>query len=470
MSGLSIAAVKLSRSLLSLAGRGGSLPGSIGLKLDPNSLSKLKFNGPVILVTGTNGKTSTANLIADTLANAGKHVVSNRKGDNLKAGITTTLLSSAGLDGTVKADAVVLEVDELNIRHVLPYLPVSALVVTNFFRDQLDRAREMEQLIASIENVLPEYEGTLVLNGNDPNTLRLAKKAPKAKVVSFGIDENKYSQKTTTEASEGKFCPVCGHRLEYDFYQYSHIGKFYCPQCGYQTPQLDVSLKDIDLKEQSFTYQNQKLTGPYEGMYSMYNYAALLAAAKELNLPLDAVEKTFRHAPKPFGRNERFDSGKREVVLNLVKNPTGANEVMKVIEQDDNDKAVIIVLNDHEQDGTDVSWIYDTTFERFMNPKTKAVICTGTRANDMALRMYYGGWMGPLYTANCLEDAFAMLNDSVKSVYVAATYTALLPSRNTILKVMQEQPGQNKTDLQPHSMTNPEEKGQAKQAGEDFHA
>ncbi|MCF0246193.1 MAG: DUF1727 domain-containing protein, partial [Ileibacterium sp.] len=171
---LSLFATKSSAALLKMVGRGGSLPGTIGLKLDPNILQQLKFSGPVILVTGTNGKTSTANLIASAFEQSGKKVVSNRKGDNLKAGIATVLLENASMNGMVNADAVVLEVDELNIRHVLPYIPVSALVVTNFFRDQLDRAREMEQLIASIEKVLPEFKGTLVLNGNDPNTVRLA--------------------------------------------------------------------------------------------------------------------------------------------------------------------------------------------------------------------------------------------------------------------------------------------------------
>lgn len=149
MSILSVLSAKASSALLSLAGRGGSMPGSIALKLDPDSLKKLKFRGPVILVTGTNGKTSTANMISSLFEAAGKTVVTNRKGDNLKAGITSALLKAAKLNGTIDADAVVLEVDELNIRHVLPVLPVSALVVTNFFRDQLDRAREIEQLIES---------------------------------------------------------------------------------------------------------------------------------------------------------------------------------------------------------------------------------------------------------------------------------------------------------------------------------
>ena len=217
MKHLSILATKMSSSLLHLIGHGGSMPGEIGLKLDKNILSKLKINGPVILVTGTNGKTSTANMITDLLVNDGYDVISNRKGDNLKAGITTTLLTNSSLSGKVKANAIVLEVDELNVRHILPYLPVTALVVTNFFRDQLDRAREMEQLILSIEKVLPNYQGELILNGNDPNVVRLAYKASKAHATYFGMDKNKYSVDHTNEASEGKFCPLCGHKLEYAY-------------------------------------------------------------------------------------------------------------------------------------------------------------------------------------------------------------------------------------------------------------
>ena len=153
MKTLSILSTKLSAWGLHLIGRGGSMPGSIGCKVDANILSKLKFNGPVILVTGTNGKTSTANMITDLFEKAGYNVISNRKGDNLKAGIVTTLLTHAKLNGEIKANAVVLECDELNVRHILPFIPVTDFVVNNFFRDQLDRAREMEQLIDSIEKV-----------------------------------------------------------------------------------------------------------------------------------------------------------------------------------------------------------------------------------------------------------------------------------------------------------------------------
>ena len=431
---LSLFATKSSAALLKLVGRGGSLPGTIGLKLDPNILQQLKFNGPVILVTGTNGKTSTANLIASAFEKSGMKVVSNRRGDNMKAGVATVLLENASMNGTVNADAVVLEVDELNIRHVLPYLPVTALVVTNFFRDQLDRAREMEQLIASIEGVLPHYEGMLVLNGNDPNTVRLAAKAPAAKPVYFGLKENQWATKTTAEASEGKFCPNCGGRLEYDYYQYSHIGRFHCPDCDFGTPDLDVELEVQDLDENTFKWRGIQFQGPYSGMYSMYNYAAMLTAVKQFKLPVNAVQEVFEHAPVPFGRNEKFMKGDQEIILNLIKNPTGANEVIKVIDRDPRRKSALIVLNDAEQDGRDISWIYDTHFEVLINDKTASIACTGFRAYDMALRLHYGGWDKPIHVDPDLEKALSKSLENAEVLYVIATYTALYPSRAAIVK------------------------------------
>lgn len=437
MKSLSILATKISSFLLHLIGRGGSMPGAIGLALDPRILSSLKIRGPVILVTGTNGKTSTANMITDLLINAGMQVISNRKGDNLKEGIATTLLTNSSVSGTVHADAVVLEVDELNIRHILPNLPVSALVVNNFFRDQLDRAREMEQLIESIERVLPAYKGTMILNGNDPNVVRLSLTATQAHAIYYGMAKNKYSQSNTNEASEGKFCPKCGHRLNYAYYQYSHIGQFACTHCDFETPQLDVELKNIDLDAETFVYQNEMFQSPYEGMYSMYNCAAVLAVGHFLHINTYTAQKVFAHAPQPKGRNERFINQDLTCILNLVKNPTGANEVIKVIEKDQSSKKICIVLNDREQDGTDVSWIYDTFFEKLMNPSTKEIICTGSRANDMALRIYYGGYQGTITVIDDLNEAIRKsFSGADKTIYVVATYTALLPTRNAIVKEM----------------------------------
>lgn len=435
MQKLAILVTRLSSWVLSKMGRGGSMPGRLGIKIAPDCLNHLKFGGPVILVTGTNGKTSTANMVSDLMEEAGYKVVTNRKGDNLRVGITSTLLSHCSLSGRVKADAAVLEVDELNMKYIVPALPVTAIVVNNFFRDQLDRAGEMERIIDTIESVLPDYQGDLILNGNDPNVVRLAMAAPNARKIYFGAAKNPSTVEHSAEAAEGKFCPKCGSRLEYDFYQYSHIGQFHCSSCDFATPKLDVCPDEIDLDAHTFRYDGHVYPMASDGLYSLYNCAAVLAAARSAGVDPKLAEEVFARAERPAGRNERFEKAGRDCILNLVKNPTGANEVMKVIEKDPAKKTIVIVLNDNAQDGRDISWIYDTVFEKLMDDSTEEIICTGTRAWDMALRIYYGGFTGKIRPEESMEAA---VHEALQAphVYAVATYTALLPTRNTIVKEM----------------------------------
>ena len=239
----------------------------------------------------------------------------------------------------------------------------------------------------------------------------------------------------SAEAAEGKFCPKCGSRLEYDFYQYSHIGQFHCSSCDFATPKLDVCLDEIDLDAHTFRYDGHVYPMASDGLYSLYNCAAVLAAARSAGVDPKLAEKVFARAERPAGRNERFEKAGRDCILNLVKNPTGANEVMKVIEKDPAKKTIVIVLNDNAQDGRDISWIYDTVFEKLMDDSTEEIICTGTRAWDMALRIYYGGFTGKIRPEESMEAA---VHEALQAphVYAVATYTALLPTRNTIVKEM----------------------------------
>lgn len=436
MNTISILATKLSAFLLRFIHRGGSMPGSIGLKISSNVLKSLKIQCPVILVTGTNGKTSTSNMIADMMTHANKKVINNRKGDNLKEGITTALLTNTGWNKKVHGDAIVLEVDELNIPFIMQNLHVDALVVTNFFRDQLDRAREMEQLIQKIEQAIQNFEGTLVLNGNDPNVVRLKDTAPKAAALYFGISKCATSMKETKEASEGKFCPRCGNRLDYEFYQYSHIGVFHCSGCDFATPSLDVTGEVIDIPTRLFKWQNEEFIAPQGGLYTMYNCMAVLSIAKLFAIPASCAKKAFKEIKVPDGRNETFTYHDHSLILNLVKNPTGANEVMKVIEEDHSTKTILIVLNDHAQDGTDVSWIYDTFFEKLMCDETDKIIISGSRCYDMALRFKYGGYTGNMEIYENLKESVSALLKADTTLYAIATYTALQPVRNLLISEM----------------------------------
>lgn len=425
---------KCASFLLRLMHHGGSLPGKLAMRIYPELFSLFHIPCDIIVVTGTNGKTSTSNMIADLFAQHHQIVIANRKGDNLKEGIATTLLNGATLRGNIKADIIVLETDELNVPYIMAHLSVSCLVITNFFRDQLDRSQEMEQLIHKIEAALVPFRGTLILNGNDPNVVRVKDHAPNAKVIYFNAQHCDASTTQTTEASEGKFCPRCNAPLRYAYYQYSHIGEFHCTQCAFQTPKCDFTATQIQVESGSFTVSNQVFQAPIPSLYSIYNSMAVIAVASAFSLPLSLCNQVFRQVRQPAGRNETFLRHGHKYTLNLVKNPTGANEVLKTIALDQEEKALMIVLNDHAQDGTDVSWIYDAQFERVLSLSTHTIICAGTRAYDMALRIKYANYEGTLLIKEDYHEALQALYELQIRGYVIATYTALAPVRNAMRK------------------------------------
>ena len=432
MKTLSILINKTATFLLKFINRGGSLPGQLALKCDKNILKQLNINGKVIVVTGTNGKTSTSNMLAELFIDANKVVISNRKGDNLKEGITTQLLNHADLKGTINCDYCVFECDELNVPFIVKNIKVDALIVTNFFRDQLDRAHEMERIISRLENSLKDYDGTLVLNGNDPNVMRLAHVNNKVKVLTFGMNQYSESTHDDKEASEGKFCPLCNTKLEYKFYQYSHIGSFACPSCHFKTPETTLLGNVLDIDKHEFSCENVLFKASQGGLYTMYNCMAVLSIAKLFNIDFKHAQNIFAAMEIPAGRNEKFEYNGHDLIMNLIKNPTGANEVMKVMEADQREKAILFVINDNWGDGTDISWLYDTLFEKMMNEQTKTIICSGTRCYDMALRLKYGGWNGMIQIEENLETACDLLLQNDYERYAVVTYTGIANTRKIL--------------------------------------
>ena len=430
---LKLGIVKGTHKLLSFFGRGGSLPGSIALKLDKDFIKRFKMPEFVILVTGTNGKTTTSNLIAESLRASGLKVINNHRGDNLNVGIATLLATNADANYVIHADAVVIEVDELTLYRQFDHLHPSHLVVTNFFRDQLDRAGEMETIIRKIMAVTKNFTGTLILNGDDPNVLRLKDNAEKAKTLLFSVGKNEESLLETNEASEGKFCPRCGNRLHYDYYQYSHIGRFNCPKDHYGEIAPDIFVEKVDKEKGTFIVNNTEFHSFINALYAIYNCASVLCVMKSLNLDLSNADKVFRTYSLKEGRNEEFNLNK-PCIINLIKNPTGANEVMKEINSHEEDKMICIFLNDNDQDGHDISWIWDAHFERLNQKNIREIVCSGLRAYDMALRLKYEG----------LEDKIKVIEDSVKAVhylneanmnsYIMCTYTALHATRAILRK------------------------------------
>lgn len=427
--------VQLTQKVLAQLGRGGSFPGQLGLRMDKDFIANFKMPKIVVLVTGTNGKTTTSNLIAESLREAGLKVINNHRGDNLNVGIATLLASHSNANYEVQADAAVIEVDELTLYRQFHNLHPTHLVVTNFFRDQLDRAGEMETIILKIMEVTKDFTGTLILNGDDPNVLRLKKNATQATSLLFSVAENEVSQKETDEASEGKFCPYCGTPLVYDYYQYSHIGRFHCPNDNYGIEDMDVLVDSVDYKKGTFQFAGQTFHSFINQIYAIYNCASVLAVMKSLQLPYPCANEVFTHYVLKEGRNEVF-ALQKPCTINLIKNPTGANEVMKGILNNPQDMNICILLNDNDQDGHDVSWIWDAHFERLNHPCVKEIICSGRRAYDMALRLKYEGLEDRILVKEDATEAMKYLDDANLESHVLATYTALHSTRAILRKLV----------------------------------
>lgn len=424
--------VQTVQAVLARSGHGGSLPGTIALKMDPHFLEKFRMPPVVVLVTGTNGKTTTQNLIAGALREAGLKTINNHRGDNLNVGIASLLAANADSNFRIQADAAVVEVDELTVYRQFHNLKPNVMVVNNFFRDQLDRAGEMETIIRKIQEVTEDFEGDLVLNGDDPNVCRIADTAKKARVHFFSVGRQKESRDETDEASEGKFCPHCGRRLKYEYYQYSHIGRFTC-ECGFGKIEPDVLVDSIDYRNQTFTSGGKTYHSFLNTIYAVYNCAAVLCVMKVLGLNPDNANEIFKTLVLKEGRNEVFQLNK-PCVINLIKNPTGSNETMKFITSQPGDKNLCILLNDNDQDGHDVSWIWDAHFERLNVPEIKTIVCSGLRAYDMALRLKYEGLEDRIIVIEDPHEAVKWLKEQDLESHIMATYTALHSTRAILRK------------------------------------
>lgn len=425
---LALVVIKLTKWILALFNRGGSLPGTIALKIDPTFLTKLRYPKHVIIITGTNGKTTTTNQLYEVLKQSGLKTISNLKGDNMKMGIVTVIGANTGLNLKVHADAIVLETDELNVPKVINEMKTSAFIVNNFFRDQGDRLGSIDALVKRIGVSLNEYSGLLLLNGNDANASSLQSFAPCANVQYFGVDKNKESAIVSKEASEGKFCPSCGHQLHYDFYNYAHMGNFHCPHCDFGSFEYMALAKNIQ-KDGSFEVDGFRYTSPQNALYAIYNCCAIVAYARSIQIPAETIAHTFMHYEFRLGRTETLQVHGKPVTLTLIKNPTGANETMKYIQSNEELKDILIMVNDAEGDGRDVSWYWDAEFERVMQDNVAHIICSGLRAYDMALRFSYSNYAGKLSVIEEPSRAIDELLSYNNHAYIMANYTALAPAR-----------------------------------------
>ena len=427
-----ITIVKIINILFRITGRkSGNYLGILAKKMKIDILKDFDILCPVIAVTATNGKTTTNNCISHIICKNGKKVICNYEGNNLETGIITTLIKKSTLTGKVKADYISFEVDESYVPVVFSKIRLDTLVVNNFFRDQLDRNGEVETLILKINEFLKSYDGNLVLNIDDPNVARFGRANENNKnVYYFSVDKYTYATKEEREAGEGKFCPFDKERLEYEYYQYSHIGRFKCPKCGYGGEKANVKLENVDVKNGSFEVEGEKFTSLANSIYSIYNFAAVVAVAKLYKLDAKQGIKSFQ---LNNGRCEEIEIQGCKTMINLAKNPTGANVSLRILNEDEDSKELLFVLNDNIADGKDVSWIWDINFDV---KNVTRIVTAGTRAYDIAIRIKTSGFEPEkIEPYENLEEAVKSFYSTTTKKYVIANYTSLQPTRREILKL-----------------------------------
>ena len=413
---------------------GGNVLGNIGLKLNKNLLKKFKINGKVIAVTGTNGKTSTTNIIKNILESSETKVLCNSEGNNLNTGIASLLIKNCDLKGNVNCDYLVLETDEHYVPIVYKDIKLDSFVVLNFFRDQLDRTAETEILIRNISKFLETYNNNLIINADDPNVLRLATSNPNNNnIFYYNVSKTIYAHEHMVDKGEGRFCPECGTRLKYDYYQYSHIGRFKCPKCNFGKIKPNLTLEVKDPKNGKFKYNNKTYYTKYNTIYTMYNIAACILTSTIYNINPDIISVAIQNFELKNGRLETIIINKNISILNLAKNPAGANATIQFINQDDEEKELMFVLNDNVADGKDVSWIWDINFNILNN--VSRIITSGTRAYDIAVRIKNSGY--DYKKIECYPNIGEAVNNLYKTnnkKYIIFNYTAVTKTRERVIE------------------------------------
>lgn len=417
-----------------LGKNGGNFLGKLAFDWNPSIFKYFKIDCPIIAVTATNGKTMTNNAIGHVFKTADKKVISNTEGNNMETGILSTLIKSSSLRGKVKADYLIFEVDEGYVPIIFKDLQLDTLVILDFFRDQLDRNGEVESLILKINEFLKTYNGNLILNNDDPNVARLGQANPENRnIYYFSVDKYEFATKKIKEAGEGKFCPFCNDRLQYEYYQYSHIGKFKCPNCDYGNNEIYKLATNIDLKNRTFQIDDITYQTKFNSIYNIYNFTAVISCASLYNINTDIIKQSLSQFVLNNGRLEELEINGIPTIINLAKNPTGSNVSLRILNEDYDEKELLFVLNDNIADGFDVSWIWDINFDNLNN--VTRIVTAGTRAYDIAIRIKTSGFdYNKIEPYLNLEEAINNLYKTSTKKYVIANYTSLQPTRREILK------------------------------------
>ncbi|MFN0095392.1 MAG: MurT ligase domain-containing protein [Dehalococcoidia bacterium] len=439
-----VSAGKLAGRASRLAGRGGgtAVTGLVAERLAPGLLAGLgrQLGAGSLLVTGTNGKTTTTKLLATILDRAGEPYLTNRTGSNLTRGLVTTLIGASDPLGRLRGAGGrvgLFEVDEATMPAAARALQPRVLVFTNLFRDQLDRYGEVDTVAAMWREALAvtPKTATLVLNADDPSVAALGREWP-GSVHWFGVDDPALASETPG-AIDARWCASCGGTFEYALRYFGHAGHWRCRGCGWARPTPDTIATNVRLGLETAGFEVAGL-GAIElgvtGLYNVINGLAATAAARVLGIAAPAIREGLAAGQAAFGRQEKVQYEGRTLRLLLCKNPAGANQILlwlaALANQGLGPFTVAALLNDNFADGQDVSWIWDVDYEPLAG-HVRMAFAGGARADDMALRLTYAGWPEPVVASTPAEllDALVAATPAGADVFVIPTYTAMLELR-----------------------------------------
>ncbi|MBV9196606.1 MAG: DUF1727 domain-containing protein [Solirubrobacterales bacterium] len=421
------------------AGRGGgtSLPGKVLIRLEPEAIGELSARLPrgSLVISATNGKTTTAAMTAAVLERSGIALVHNRAGANMAGGVASTLLAAARPGRTIDGELGLFEVDEFWLDRLIPQLEPRAVLLANLFRDQLDRYGELETIADRWAAVVARMSSSsrLVLNADDPLIADLGRRMPN--VTYFGVEDGSVAVPEMQHASDSKHCRRCGAAYAYDAVYLGHLGRYHCPSCGQTRPRPSISAEAIRFdgtRGAAFRLCTREATAdvalPLPGLYNVYNALAAAALCLQLQIPLETVAAGLEAVAAAFGRAETVAIDGLELSILLVKNPAGANEILRTLVLEPGELDLLAILNDRTADGRDVSWIWDADFE-LLAPHVRRATCAGTRAAELALRLKYAGVpVERLEVIPPLAPAFdaAVGRTASERLFALPTYTALL--------------------------------------------
>ena len=422
-------------------GRGGgeALPGLLAERVAPHILGALAGRLPQgsVVVTGTNGKTTSSLAVSFILEGAGLRVLRNRGGSNLTRGLVSALVQSSRLTRPYPTEDIGLfEVDEATMPQVMQEITPRVILVTNLFRDQLDRYGEIDKTAALIrEGIAAAPEATLILNADDPAVAALG--LDRDRTFYFGLESEQFSARSDL-AIDSSDCPRCGRTLIFRRRYFSHIGMFQCPGCGFSRPPCRVCAEDVSLRPDGLSAtiryrgRSEQLETSLSGLYNLYNMLAALAVAEALDISGSTALRSVAGMRPAFGRLERFNRNGRQGVIHLVKNPTGFNQVIENVSAWQDRRVALVCLNDNLADGTDISWIWDVDF-RPLVAAFPILVLSGIRAQELEVRLKYDGAASGQTVVepdvgHALDQALALAAPG-ESLDILTTYTAMLELR-----------------------------------------